>query len=107
MDAGSLIKATRQRHRIDQRALAIRAGTSQTHISRIERGEVSPSFATVERLLAVMGERLELNRAPGPRGNESKAELQHEYRRQTAGQRVARAAELSHALTSIAAGRRR
>lgn len=38
----------------------MRAGTDQAAISRIERGEVSPSVETVERLLAAMGERLRL-----------------------------------------------
>ncbi|MGI8438583.1 MAG: helix-turn-helix domain-containing protein [Thermoleophilaceae bacterium] len=71
MNAAELIREARRRHRIDQRSLAHRSGTSQTHISRIERGEVSPGVETVERLLAVMGERLELRAVPGPRGNDS------------------------------------
>lgn len=60
MDAGSLLKETRKRHGISQRSLALRAGTDQAAISRIERGEVSPTLETVERLLAAMGERLHL-----------------------------------------------
>jgi transcriptional regulator with XRE-family HTH domain len=69
VNAAELIREAR-RHRIDQRSLAHRSGTSQTHISRIERAEVSPGVETVERLLAV-GERLELRAVPGPRGNDS------------------------------------
>jgi transcriptional regulator with XRE-family HTH domain len=38
----------------------LRAGTSQNAISRLERDEISPSMGTIERLLAAMGERLEL-----------------------------------------------
>lgn len=60
MDVGELIKRTRKSHRVSQRSLAIRAGTDQAAISRIERGEVSPSIETVERLLAAMGEGLRL-----------------------------------------------
>lgn len=60
MNAGELIRRTRERQEISQRSLALRAGTDQAAVSRIERGEVSPSVDTVERLLAAMGERLRL-----------------------------------------------
>lgn len=60
MLVGHLVRGTRQRHGLTQAQLALRAGTSQNAVSRIERGEVSPSFDTAERLLAAMGERLEL-----------------------------------------------
>lgn len=64
MNAAELIRRSRQRHGISQRSLALRAGTDQAAISRIERGEVLPSVETVERLLAGMGERLELEVEP-------------------------------------------
>jgi len=105
-DIATLIRETRKRHGLGQRSLARRAGTSQAHIGRIERGEVSPSIETAVRLLEVMGERLSLSVEPGPRGNVSTAELQADYRRLTPGERVVQAAELSFALTSIAAGKR-
>jgi uncharacterized protein len=57
---GKLIKQARGRHGVSQRTLALRAGTDQAAVSRIERGEISPSVQTVERLLAAMGERLAL-----------------------------------------------
>ena len=60
MDAAELIATSRKRHGISQRSLALRAGTDQAAVSRIERGEVSPSLETVERLLAAMGEQLRL-----------------------------------------------
>jgi transcriptional regulator with XRE-family HTH domain len=60
MDAGRLIRRTRERHGISQSTLALRAGTDQAAVSRIERGEVSPSVDTVQRLLAAMGEGLTL-----------------------------------------------
>jgi transcriptional regulator with XRE-family HTH domain len=59
-----LIKQARQRHGLTQRSLALRAGTDQAAISRIERGEVSPTVETVERLLAAMGETLRLESMP-------------------------------------------
>ncbi len=64
MSVAELIKGSRERHGISQRSLALRAGTDQAAISRIERGEVSPSIETVERLLAAMGERLRLQPEP-------------------------------------------
>jgi transcriptional regulator with XRE-family HTH domain len=42
----------------------LRAGTDQAAISRIERGAISPSVETVERLLAAMGEQLALDSKP-------------------------------------------
>ena len=67
MTSGGLIRATRQRHGLSQRRLARRAGASQAWISRLERDEVSPSIESLERLLLVMGESLELKakRLPG------------------------------------------
>jgi transcriptional regulator with XRE-family HTH domain len=104
--AAELLRSARRRHRVSQRALARRSRTSQTHISRIERGEVSPSVETLDRLLKALGEQLKLSTAEGPRGNASIAELRADYERLTPGQRVLQAAELSRALTTIAAGRR-
>ncbi len=60
MDAGDLVAELRRRHGLSQRALAVRARTSQAWISRVERGEVSPSVESLARLLSVMGERLVL-----------------------------------------------
>jgi transcriptional regulator with XRE-family HTH domain len=61
MSSGTLIRSTRERHGITQAQLALRAGTSQAAVSRIERDEISPSLDTIQRLLAAMGERLELH----------------------------------------------
>jgi transcriptional regulator with XRE-family HTH domain len=63
-DAGQLLKAARKRAGISQRRLALRAGTSQDAISRIERGRETPTFDRLERLLEVMGERLIAGVAP-------------------------------------------
>jgi len=101
MTAAELVRDARRRQGIDQRALARRCRTSQTHISRIERGEVSPSVQTLDRILQAMGQRLELGAVPGPRGNQSIKDLRTDMRL-TPGERVVQAAELSHALTTIA-----
>ena len=102
MDVPALLHDARRRHGLSQRALACRCRTSQTHISRIERGDISPSVETLAKLLEAMGERLELQPAPGPRGNQTTAELRADYEQLPPGERVAQAAELSYALTSLA-----
>jgi transcriptional regulator with XRE-family HTH domain len=100
-DAGSLLRDARQRHRVAQSALARRAGTSARHIGRIERGEVSPSFETLERLLACMGERLELSVVPGPSDNRSDADIRDDLAL-SPGERVGAASRLSRTLTAVA-----
>jgi uncharacterized protein len=64
VDASELIRSTRVRHGLSQQRLAHRAGTRQSAISRLERGDISPTVETVELLLNAMGERLELGGAP-------------------------------------------
>lgn len=60
MDAATLIRTTRESAGLSQEALAARAGTSQPAVSRYESGASSPSVETLDRLLAVMGVRLDL-----------------------------------------------
>lgn len=102
-DVGALVRDARRRHGLSQAVLARRAGTTQKQVSRIERGEISPSVATVARLLAALGERLELNAAPGPTSNASDSELQADLEL-PAPERIAQAAALSRTLTGLAAG---
>lgn len=61
MDAGELLREARRRHGLTQRQLAIRARTSQAAISRIERGLVSPTIETLQKLLAMVNEELVLD----------------------------------------------
>jgi transcriptional regulator with XRE-family HTH domain len=58
MDFGTLLRRQREAQGVSQQALALRAGTSQAAISDIERGRVSPSLETAERLLLCLGQRL-------------------------------------------------
>jgi len=60
MSSGELLRDARRRHRVTQRQLAQRARTSQAAISRIERGVVSPTVATLRTLLDLLGEELVL-----------------------------------------------
>jgi transcriptional regulator with XRE-family HTH domain len=105
-DVGALVRDARRRHGISQETLARRARTTQKQISRIERGEISPSVSTVSHLLAAMGERLELHAVPGPRDNRSDEELRADFEGLSAAERIAQTAALSRTLTGIAAGRR-
>jgi transcriptional regulator with XRE-family HTH domain len=61
MQAGTLLREARKRHGLTQAQLAIRARTSQAAISRIERGLVSPTVETLEKLLAMVNEELVLD----------------------------------------------
>lgn len=64
---GKLIAERRRAHGLTQARLARRVGTSQAAISRLERDEVSPTFETVGRVLAALGETLDVTtrREPG------------------------------------------
>jgi transcriptional regulator with XRE-family HTH domain len=61
VDPGALIRETRVRLGLSQRQLALRAGTTQAAVSRIERGLVSPTFSTLRELMVAMGEEPILN----------------------------------------------
>jgi transcriptional regulator with XRE-family HTH domain len=106
MNAGALLRERRLRYGLDQRGLAYRAGTSQSHVARIERGVVSPTVATLTRLLAALGERVDLVAQPQA-PNQSVLELRDDFERLSPAERVAQAAELSYALTSIGVSARR
>lgn len=58
---GELLRGARHRHGVSQVLLASRAGTTQSAISRIESGRVSPSVDTLWELLYLLGEDLELS----------------------------------------------
>jgi len=57
---GQLLREARDRHGVSQKRLAMRASTTQSAISRIERDRVSPTVDTLRELLYLLGEDLEL-----------------------------------------------
>lgn len=63
-----MLRQARKRSGISQAALAARAGTTQSAISRIEAGRVSPTVETLARLLELLGCRLELRCLPEDAG---------------------------------------
>lgn len=98
-----LLRQARIERGLDQATLARRAGTTQTYISRVERGAVSPSIKTLDRLLAAMGWQLALAVEPLSHGNVSTRALQVGLRESTPQERVDEAVELSAFLTDVAA----
>jgi plasmid maintenance system antidote protein VapI len=64
MTPGELVRETRARHGLTQRALALRAGTSQSAIARIERGEEELTWPRFRALMVSMGEEPTLTSQP-------------------------------------------
>lgn len=58
MTPGQLLRDARRRHGVSQAQLAIRAGTKQSAISRIESDKTSPTVETLRELLFLLGEDL-------------------------------------------------
>lgn len=63
-DLGRIVARERRRAGLSQRALAVRAGTSQARISRIERGLESPGYERFTGLLLALGRRAEISTPP-------------------------------------------
>jgi transcriptional regulator with XRE-family HTH domain len=55
MSVGAVIRECREQVGLSQRTLALRAGTTQAAVSRIERGLTAPNWDTVSALLLAMG----------------------------------------------------
>jgi len=60
VEPGRLLREARIRHGLSQERLAIRAGTTQSAISRIEQERGSPTVRTLQELLHLIGEELVL-----------------------------------------------
>lgn len=61
LEPGRLLREARIRHGVSQERLAIRAETTQSAISRIEKERVSPTVQTLAELLHLLGEDLMLS----------------------------------------------
>jgi transcriptional regulator with XRE-family HTH domain len=55
LKVGGVLRETRKEQGLSQRRLALRAGTSQDAISRIERGVEAPTLERFAQLLAALG----------------------------------------------------
>jgi transcriptional regulator with XRE-family HTH domain len=75
MNPGAEIRAARRTAGFSQAQLARLGGTSQPTLAAYETGRKQPSVATLSRLLAVAGVRLEAVRRPRREPDVSPAEL--------------------------------
>ena len=64
MNPGSLVREMRKAAAMTQAEVAERAGTTQAAVARVERGRVSPTVRTLQRLLAATGYELALDAQP-------------------------------------------
>lgn len=64
LNPARLLRDARRRSGLSQRDLARRAGTAQSVVARIERGQTSPAAETLERLLHEAGFRLSVELVP-------------------------------------------
>lgn len=65
-EIGHALAAARAEAGLSQRDLAQRAGTAQSLVARIERGQANPTIDTLERLFASSGHRIQLVAEPLP-----------------------------------------
>lgn len=65
---GQILREARERHGVSQEELAVRAATTQSAISRLERDRISPSVETLRELLYLLGEDLNLRAEPRDTG---------------------------------------
>jgi transcriptional regulator with XRE-family HTH domain len=61
---GSAVRAARRRAGVSQAELAERAGTSQPSIARLEKGRVSPTVITLDRIARALGSDLVIDFEP-------------------------------------------
>jgi transcriptional regulator with XRE-family HTH domain len=64
MTPAELVRSTRERKGLSQRRLALRAGTSQSAIARIERGDEEVTWPRLRSLMVAMGEEPVLSSRP-------------------------------------------
>jgi predicted transcriptional regulator len=64
MDAGQFVREARNRAGLTQRALAGRAGVSQSLVARIEVGSVDPTFERLLQLVRACGFDLDVRVVP-------------------------------------------
>ena len=61
---GSAVRAARLRSGVSQAELARRAGTSQPSIARLEKGQVSPTVISLDRIARALGSELVIDFEP-------------------------------------------
>jgi transcriptional regulator with XRE-family HTH domain len=74
MLASAIVREARHRTGLSQRELAVRAGTSQSAIARIERGRQIPSLETLQRILRACDLQLRIELVPRDRRHDQLAD---------------------------------
>lgn len=75
---GSAVRAARRRAGLSQVELARRAGTSQPSIARLERGLVSPTVISLDRIARALGAELVIDfEAPRSQAGQAPAPTSH------------------------------
>jgi transcriptional regulator with XRE-family HTH domain len=72
---GSAVRAARRRAGMSQNELAERAGTSQPSIARLEKGQVSPTVITLDRVARALGTELVIDFEPTSDDNRAASRL--------------------------------
>jgi ribosome-binding protein aMBF1 (putative translation factor) len=103
-DVARLLLTARRRAGLSQRELAKRARTAQSVIARIESGETSPVYETLERLLRVAGFQLHSELQPTIEGRSHMLDDVARILRLTPEERLV---ELRNAARFFAAARRK
>jgi predicted transcriptional regulator len=78
MTPAELVRETRLRKGLTQRQLALRAGTSQSAIARIERGNEEPTWPCFRTLMVSMGEEPTVSSTPLKSRHDGWDELLHQ-----------------------------
>ena len=96
---GELLRQARVRHELSQEQLAIRAGTTQSAIARIERDRTSPSIKTLTALFQAMEEDFVFGARPRDWGVD--LTLNHENLEHTATGRLERGLGFSDVIREV------
>jgi len=73
VDAATVLRAARERGRVSRRGLARRAGTSAATLAAYESGRVTPSVATLVRIVRAAGFEIEAGLLPRARPGDADA----------------------------------
>ncbi len=94
---GEILRDARRRAGMSQRALAERAGITQSVVSAYERGRREPALSTLRKLVAATGSRLQVTAVPHTAARESPRDTA------SRGQLGSLVAERRHDLLEVAA----
>jgi transcriptional regulator with XRE-family HTH domain len=106
MDAGSLIKRSRQQAGLTQVELARRLGTTQSAVARLERPDSNPRVDTLERALHATGHTVSIDSMTSKSSNVDEGQIR-ERLKLTPAQRLAAFQASSRNMNRLVAKTRR